>query len=308
MRLPIHDLARPKSAAKRLAGLSADVTLSSAQTALARAIGYKDWRELQASVGPCDAAPPPFDLVRAVPVIGRVADALALDPGDVQFALGSSRMFGPFALQDHLTIRAALWRRTMGPPGRNKPGSVVRDKAYGPDGEAAYLVQPGRPTYLFFNGGPGSRGDFEVATPRSPLPDFVPARLWLPYGFWRLEDGSEVLYARDYLPLWRIQDGVVERVEPWLWVDTIRSEVNFAQAMGRTDWASAEVREVVLEHLDDRNVRGLPLLVEAWADLLTPGVRRVSGATLRLWLRRGRPEVLRPGMSFNHHLDTELDE
>jgi hypothetical protein len=49
-------------------------------------------------------------LVRAVPVIGGVADELSLDPGDVQFALTRSRIFGPLSLQDHLTVREALSR------------------------------------------------------------------------------------------------------------------------------------------------------------------------------------------------------
>jgi len=42
MRPPIHDLARPKAAAKGLAAITSDVALSAAQGALARAIGYRD--------------------------------------------------------------------------------------------------------------------------------------------------------------------------------------------------------------------------------------------------------------------------
>jgi hypothetical protein len=309
MRLPIHDLARPKAAAKRLAALSPDILLSTAQEALARSIGYKDWHELQSFAGQSCGPAETFDLVRAVPVIGRVADALALDPGEVQYALASSRMFGPIRIGDHLAIRSSLWRRTLGPPARNKPGTVVRDTAHGPKGEPGYLCQPGRPTRVLFDKGPALRGDFEVSTPRIPLPDFIPSRLWLPYGFWRLRDGSEVLYARDYLPLWRINEGQVERLEPWLWVETIDSSVNFASAMGRSDWASRDVREVVLDHLEDHGVRGLPILVEAMRYLLEPGVGHVGGAAHRLWLRRGSPEVGRPGMSFNdglaHHLDDD---
>ena len=107
MRLAIHDLARPKAAAKGLAAISSDVALSAAQAALARAIGYRDWHELQGFACQSEGLAEPFDLVRAVPVIGGVADELSLDRGDVQFALTRSRLFGPLSLQDHLPVRAA---------------------------------------------------------------------------------------------------------------------------------------------------------------------------------------------------------
>jgi len=51
MRLSIHDLTRPKAAAKGLAAISSDVALSAAQAALARAIGYRDWNEQQGFAG-----------------------------------------------------------------------------------------------------------------------------------------------------------------------------------------------------------------------------------------------------------------
>jgi hypothetical protein len=34
--------------------------------------------------------------------------------------------------------------------------------------------------------------DFELVTPRVPLEDFVPARLWLPYGYWTLATGPKL--------------------------------------------------------------------------------------------------------------------
>ncbi len=59
---------------------------------------------------------------------------------------------------------------------------------------------------------------FEVVTPRFPLPDFVPSRIWLPYGVWKLSDGSEVLFSRDYLPMWRVSSERTERLAPRLWI------------------------------------------------------------------------------------------
>lgn len=53
-----------------------------------------------------------------------------------------------------------------------EPSLGTGPTAHGP--RLAYLRYPGRPTYLLFDTGFGERADFEVATPRSPLPDFVP--------------------------------------------------------------------------------------------------------------------------------------
>ena len=76
----------------------------------------------------------------------------------------------------------------------------------------------------------------------------------------------------------------------------------------RSDWASPGVREVVIDHLEDRNVRGLPALVEAWPELMAPGVRRVGAAAHRLWRRRGEPVVGRANMQLNVGLEADLDE
>jgi hypothetical protein len=52
--------------------------------------------------------------------------------------------------------------------------------------------------------GPALVARYEVAVFRdqSKAADFKPMRLYLPYGKWLCEDGSEVLYNRDYCPLW----------------------------------------------------------------------------------------------------------
>lgn len=110
-------------------------------------------------------------------------------------------------MNDQLGLRTKIWRqRVFGPSGRGKPGAVVRDRAHGAN-TTAYLRRAGKPTYLLFDTGMNARADFEVVTPRTPLADFAPSRLWLPYGHWILQDGSEVVFARDYLPMWRAPRG-----------------------------------------------------------------------------------------------------
>ena len=51
-------------------------------------------------------------------------------------------------------------------------------------------------------------------------------KLMLPYGKWICENASEVLFNRDYKPIW-IKDeiGVVYSVEPHLWISDIQEHV-----------------------------------------------------------------------------------
>ncbi|MBF5095419.1 hypothetical protein F1643_14275 [Azospirillum sp. INR13] len=128
-----------------------------------------------------------------------------------------------------------IWRdRFFGPPGRGKAGTIVRVKAPGSNRTPAYLKSMGRPTHLFYDTGYGICADFEVVTPRVPLEDFAPSRLWLPYGYWTLKDGSTVTFARDYKPLWHVTDGGITRLDPWLWIRGIEKENPFPDA-GRYD-------------------------------------------------------------------------
>src|SRR5438128_2746534 len=202
MRILISDLSKPKAAAKWLSRISSEVKLHGALEAIARATGYRDWHELSgAPVGSSSA----FDIEVARNVILQVADELGLQPGDVQYAIAKSRLIGsgPWHLDDHLAVTTRIWReRFFGAPKRGKPGTIVNVRAHG-ETRLAFLSLAGRPTHVVYDTGPGICADFEALTPSVPLADFVPSRLWLPYGYWTLRDRSEVIFARDYLPMWR---------------------------------------------------------------------------------------------------------
>jgi hypothetical protein len=59
------------------------------------------------------------------------------------------------------------------------------------------------------------RHEVTVAKEQIPISQFKPLRLYLPYGRWTCKDGSEVLYNREYCPLWRrTKDGTVSAVSP----------------------------------------------------------------------------------------------
>lgn len=52
--------------------------------------------------------------------------------------------------------------------------------------------------------------ELAICRDQSMTSDFRPLRLVLPYGKWTCEDGSEVLFNRDYCPPWkRSPDGTV---------------------------------------------------------------------------------------------------
>jgi hypothetical protein len=61
-----------------------------------------------------------------------------------------------------------------------------------------------------------SRQDFKMIDPNAPLP--ICLRTSLPYGMWTCADGREVLFNRNYKPIWQRIDGVVTAADPDEWV------------------------------------------------------------------------------------------
>ncbi|MCF8505759.1 MAG: hypothetical protein K9G59_12680 [Caulobacter sp.] len=224
------------------------------------------------------------------PLVFGVSEVLGLHNGDVQFALSKARVFGDraWSMEDQLGVRSAIWRqRLFGAPARGRPGTVVKVRASGWPTRPAYLRRPGRPSWVIYDTGPGICGDFEVVTPRSPLPDFVPTRLWLPYGYWNLRDGSEVVFSRDYFPLWRVTNGVVERLEPWYWIKGIVRTTHFTTQAAVVDWTSALARRHVDAYLAQHRILGLPRLVDAMPHLFEHDVETMSAAVARFHERCG---------------------
>ncbi|WP_266064178.1 hypothetical protein [Brucella intermedia] len=282
MRIQFVDLDRPKQAAKYLSHAATNLKLSLVHEALARVLGYRDWHELSTSANRSQFYPSKLQVDDGVRVILELADTLSLPYGEVQYAVSKARLLQemPWSIDEQITLRAAIWRRGLfGPPGRGKPGTVVKDKAYGAN-TPAYLRRAGRPTYLLFDTGLGERADFEVATPQAALSDFVPSRLWLPYGVWKLKDGSEVIFSRDYFPMWGISENRVERLAPWLWINGIVSQSHFWKSGGGA-WSSASARELAVGRLAAHRISELPKLTdimphlfEADVDSMKEGVRR----------------------------------
>ena len=83
----------------------------------------------------------------------------------------------------------------------------------------------------------------------------------------RKNDGSKVLYSRDYKPLWRLLAGKnPERLQPWVRIKRIESQ-NFWDD-SNTPWWSSHRREEEEQRLLDFGIRSLPKLVDTLPDLV----------------------------------------
>ncbi len=291
---------RAKKSAQRLSRALPGVKLSAIQEAIARAVGYPNWFDFErTSAGP---SPSPLDQAlfehdfrrRVGQQIAALSEHLSLPDGDVQYALSLARLTGDriWTQDDHLAIRAAAWRR--GPLADTKPrgpGDLVKIRASGRPREFGYLVSyraSGSARVLLDDSILLCAGS-EVVRPRVPPADFIPSRFWRPYGYWDLADGSQVVFSRDYFPMWRINSDQVERLEPWLWVSSWISQTYFHRSIGEANWLRPRAQATALDFLGSHGIHSLPILADAPLNLLTPGVETPEQAVGAEHLRRGSP-------------------
>jgi hypothetical protein len=271
MRIFLPNPTRPKKAAKHVARLLG-VHLAQSQRGMARACGYRDWHELE--VGLAGSSPSPLDqeladddfVQRHTRLSLGLAGALGIPDGDAQYALSGARLTGdrPPSLADQIAIRLACFRATSMPPAAPRtPGAVGTLKSPGLNGKVVILREFGRPTLVISHGSSSTQvADFEYVTPRAELSLFLPMRLYMPYGFWTEADGSDVVFSRDYKPMWRIRpDRSVERVEPWLWIQQVRQ--TYLWKVGGEPWNDPDVAARLEGWLAERDILGLPVLADA---------------------------------------------
>ena len=164
----------------------------------------------------------------------------------------------------------------------------MRIKSPGWEGVEAILRAYEWPPYLITHKTPETTvADFEVEYPERPLSLFVPARLKLAYGVWTEEDGSKVLFSRDYKPLWRLTHGRrPERLRPWLWIEWIESQHFWDDR--NTPWWSVRCREEEENRLRGFGIRCLPKLVDTLSDLIFDNDVRSVGAAVERMAERER--------------------
>jgi hypothetical protein len=270
MRLYFPNLARPKKAAKHIAR-RLGLTLSTVQTALAKACGYRDWHDLAISHGSGEPSVLDQDLAleafleRRTSVILALAQELSVPDGDVQHALADAHLTGDRAatIEDQIEQRVRCWRKTVLPDlGRRQTGAMGVIKSAGRTGEPAILRSFGQPAYTITQKNLGFVADFEFQSPRNPPPLFLPMRLYLPYGYWVEEDGAQVLFSRDYKPMWLLRPGQKpERLEPWLPIK--RREQVFLSDDLWLPWQSPTLKTNLEAYLAASGVQTLPILADA---------------------------------------------
>ncbi|MBF0326795.1 MAG: hypothetical protein HQL42_17235 [Alphaproteobacteria bacterium] len=287
MRFHFPNLTRPKKAAKQLSSVFPDIPLSSIQRAVAVACGYRDWHELE--TGHAAAEPTVMDghlpegafRERGIAMSRSLAGALNVHDGDVQAALPDMRLTGnrPFTRDDHEFIRTACWRAGPLPwqAGRH-PGVIFRIKSAGFSKTEPHWWRrsSGGVRYLDHSTDNGVVATFEAVVPRTRMADFVPRRFWLPYGWMDMKDGSRVLFSRDYLPLWRIADGKVERLKPTTEMHAYRDRQWFREGDG--PWSYGPAREAAERMLAEYDITALPRLVDVLPILILDEHIDVKGA------------------------------
>jgi hypothetical protein len=68
--------------------------------------------------------------------------------------------------------------------------------------------------------------------------------------------------------MWRIAEGTVERIDPWLWIDGIKEEIIVSPNLM---WDSVPARHRAIEHLIERRIFELPRLVHTLPHLIGAG-------------------------------------
>lgn len=182
------------------------------------------------------------------------------------------------ALDDlHARIEEALWPGSRSEPGMVRPGTVVKINSDGfwsvNRGSSALAVEVDLAedsdgfTQIYTDKGISVCGREEIMLPLRPLRPYLPLRLWIPYGEWTEDDGSKVLFSRDYKPLWKVSPkGAVLRDKPWRHVRYVDREMFFDD--WDDVWSDRSLQRKLAKRLKSLGVVGLPTLAQSVEDLV----------------------------------------
>lgn len=200
-----------KRAAQNLSKLPEAGSLSACQTILAKATGHRDLHHAQALQARRGSVPIAAPSATQVQILDALEKATGGKVGPILNALQRARFFGPKAdPEEALNVRADLFSREFPATNRRVLGSPCRIKEEGRPARRALLISRGEDRNSLCEAmtdhGIATCVGFELAQHRTGH-FFIPMRFWMPYGVWTEEDGSKVLFSRDYCPLWKIHEG-----------------------------------------------------------------------------------------------------
>ncbi|ANT62988.1 hypothetical protein AYJ57_21160 (plasmid) [Salipiger sp. CCB-MM3] len=279
MRLQLN-ATQAKKACKKLAAVSCR-RLSECQQALAKASGYRDWHDLESTPPPADAPP---GVGKEAELIAQLSTALGAPAGDVLHALTASRIVGAIDpdFASALALRSRVFELSeFSEPSDTLVGKVVEIRLERRPNVRAIITSTGVITQVVTDAIDGAPvGNEQIIETEVPQALFIPMRLWAPYGFWTEADGAQVLFSRDYCPMWRMRPGrAPERLSPWLRIQ----HVDQGYYLERDEFACGgeEVRKASIRRLNDLGIRSTPMLVDT-LPLLIKQRCRVMHAIRRL--------------------------
>ena len=199
-----------KRAAQNLSKLQGTGSLSACQTILAKATGHRDVHHAQALQARRGHTPIEAPSATRVEILTSLVKATGEKPGPLLNALQQARFFGPKAdPEEALNVRAELFSKEFPATSPRALGSPCKIKEEGRPVRRALLVSRGEDRHslceTMTDHGIATCVGFELSQHRTGH-FFIPMRFWMPYGVWTEEDGSKVLFSRDYCPLWNIQE------------------------------------------------------------------------------------------------------
>jgi hypothetical protein len=115
------------------------------------------------------------------------------------------------------------------------------------------------------------RHEITICRDQTQAVSFRPMRIVMPYGKWKCADGTEVLFNRDYRPIWkRHPNGTVEAADPDEWVKFTSQEYLFGDH--NTPDGNRETYRICINQLRDWNVENaVPTMLKWFREAVLAG-------------------------------------
>jgi len=146
---------------------------------------------------------------------------------------------------------------------------------------AVVLSCRGNAATLFTDAGKEDVQRQQFSVPVKPVRDAIPMRLRLPFGYWCLEDGTRILYSRDFCPLWCIDtQGYAQPVLPWWSFETVAEERYWDHR--NAPWRNRETELDMESLLQSLGATSDPYLADALFPLMRDSKLSIRAAVLRM--------------------------